>query len=165
MRPHEQKNLLRLKRQRPNTVNSRHARVIPLSRGGLSNCTIAHRADCTPQWVRTLLHRFNDDGLDGITWPLFHQTRGTPRRRLAAGSESEPEERARLMERRDENVSAQLLPPFDPTGRLLLSGGGKGTRIYCDIIGPRLLAPVFDTKSVPAVLTDGQWSGASFVDA
>jgi hypothetical protein len=75
LRPHEQKKLLRLKRQRTNTVNSRHARIVLLSRGGL-----AHQTDCSPQWVRTIVHRFNAAGLDGITWFPFHQTRGTPRK-------------------------------------------------------------------------------------
>jgi hypothetical protein len=31
LRPHEQKKLLRLKRQRTNAVNSRHARIVLLS--------------------------------------------------------------------------------------------------------------------------------------
>jgi transposase len=79
LRPHEQKKLLRLKRQRTNAVNSRHARILLLSRGGLTNRAIAERADCSPQWVRTVIHRFNDDGLDAITWYPFYQARGTPR--------------------------------------------------------------------------------------
>jgi transposase len=83
LRPHEQKKLLRLKRQRTNTVNSRHARIVLLSRGGLANRDIARQTDCTPQWVRTILHRFNDGGLDGITWFPYYQTRGTPRKFLA----------------------------------------------------------------------------------
>src|SRR5437868_1951181 len=83
LRPHEKKKLRRMKRQRTNTVNSRHARIVLLSRGGLSNRAIANRADCTPQWVRTIIHRFNGDGLDGITWYPFYQTRGTPRKFLA----------------------------------------------------------------------------------
>jgi hypothetical protein len=41
VRPHEQKKLHRLKRQRANAVNSRHARIVLLSRGGLANCAIA----------------------------------------------------------------------------------------------------------------------------
>lgn len=80
LRPHEKKKLHRMKRQRTNTVNNRHARIVLLSRGGLSNRDIAHRADCTPQWVRIIIHRFNDDGLDGITWYPFYQVRDTPRK-------------------------------------------------------------------------------------
>lgn len=80
LRPHEQRKLLRMKRQRTNAVNSRHARIVLLSRGGLSNRDIARRADCTPQWVRRVIHRFNDDGLDGITWYPFYQARDTPRK-------------------------------------------------------------------------------------
>src|SRR5215213_3756710 len=68
LRPHEQKKLHRLKRQKTNAVNSRRARILLLSRGGVRNRDIAQRCDCTPQWVRKIIHRFNDHGLDGITW-------------------------------------------------------------------------------------------------
>src|SRR5262249_25610602 len=83
LRPYEQRKLHRLKRQRANAVNGRHARIVLLSRGGLGNRAIARYADCTPQWVRTVIHRFNEDGLDGITWYPFYQTRGAPRKFLA----------------------------------------------------------------------------------
>src|SRR5262245_11123290 len=80
LRPCEQKKLHRLKRQRTNAVNSRHARIVLLSRGGLCNRDIAARAGCSPQWVRRVIHRFNAHGLDGITWyPYFHAS-ATPRR-------------------------------------------------------------------------------------
>ena len=68
LRPYEQKKLHRLKRQKTNAVNSRHARVILLSRGGLRNRDIATRCDCTAHWVRVIIHRFNEHGLDGISW-------------------------------------------------------------------------------------------------
>jgi transposase len=68
LRPYEQKKLHRLKRQKGNAVNSRHSRIILLSRGGVRNRDIATRCDCSPQWVRQILHRFNEHGLDGITW-------------------------------------------------------------------------------------------------
>jgi transposase len=83
LRPHEKKKLLHRKRQRTNTVNSRHARIVLLSRGGLANRDIARQVDCTPQWVRIIIHRFNAAGLDGITWFPSYQTRGTPRKFLA----------------------------------------------------------------------------------
>ena len=79
----EKKKLLRLKRRRTNAVNSRQARIVLLSRGGLANRAIAAQADCTPQWVRIIIHRFNADGLEGITWFPFYQARGTPRKFLA----------------------------------------------------------------------------------
>lgn len=80
LRPYEQKKLHRMKRQRTNAVNSRHARIVLLSRGGLRNRDIALRVGCTPQWVRTIIHRFNTRGLDGISWyPYFHAA-GAPRR-------------------------------------------------------------------------------------
>jgi transposase len=68
LRPYEQKKLRRLKRQKTNAVNSRHARILLLSRGGVRNRDIATRCDCSPQWVRQIIHRFNELGLDGITW-------------------------------------------------------------------------------------------------
>jgi transposase len=68
LRPWEKRKLQRLKRQRTNAVNSRHARIVLLSRGGLRNRAIAARCDCTPQWVRQIIHRFNERGPDGLTW-------------------------------------------------------------------------------------------------
>jgi transposase len=68
LRPYEQKKLRRLKRQKTNAVNSRHARIVLLSRGGIENREIAQRCDCTPQWVRVIIHRFNEYGPEGITW-------------------------------------------------------------------------------------------------
>ena len=79
LRPYEKKKLLRMKRQLANAVNARHARIILLSRGGCSNRAIATRVDCSPQWVRTVLHRFNADGIHGVAWYPFFQTRDTPR--------------------------------------------------------------------------------------
>ena len=63
LHPHERKNLRRMKRQLANQVNRRHARIILLSRGGVRNREIAARVDCTPQWVRVIIHRFNDGGM------------------------------------------------------------------------------------------------------
>ena len=83
LRPHEKQRLLRMKRQRGNTVNSLHARVVLLSRGRVANQEIAARVGYTPQWVRTVIHRFNDDGLDGIVWYPYWQVRDTPRKFLA----------------------------------------------------------------------------------
>jgi transposase len=80
LRPYEQKKLQRMKRQRTNAVNGRHARIILLSRGGLRNRDIALRVGCTPQWVRTIIHRFNAQGLDGITWYPYLHAAGAPRR-------------------------------------------------------------------------------------
>jgi transposase len=72
LRSHEGRKLRRLKRQLSNAVNSRRARIILLSRGGLGNREIAERVGLTPQWVRTIIHRFNTGGVDGITWyPYF----------------------------------------------------------------------------------------------
>jgi transposase len=79
LRPHEKKKLRRMKRQLTNTVNCRHSRIVLLSRGGVSNRAIGARVDCSPQWVRTIIHRFNNDGIDGIAWYPFFQTRDTPR--------------------------------------------------------------------------------------
>ncbi len=83
LRPHEKKRLLRMKRQRANAVNSLHARVLLLSRGRVSNRDIAARVGYSPQWVRTIVHRFNNDGIDGVLWYPYWQVRGTPRKFLA----------------------------------------------------------------------------------
>ncbi len=74
LRPYEKTKLRRLKRQKRNAVNSRNARIIMLSAGGMTNRRIASLVDCSPQWVRQILHRFNDDGIDGITWYPWFQT-------------------------------------------------------------------------------------------
>jgi transposase len=80
LRPYEQGKLHRLKRQRANAVNGRHAGIVLLSRGGLRNRDIARQVGCTPQWVRTVVHRFNEHGLGGITWYPWMHAAGKPRR-------------------------------------------------------------------------------------
>jgi transposase len=80
LRPHEKQKLHLMKRQHCNAVNRLHARVILLSRGGLSNRVIAERVECSPQWVRIVIHRFNADGIDGISWYPYWQVRNTPRK-------------------------------------------------------------------------------------
>jgi transposase len=82
LRPYEKQRLLRMKRQRTNAVNCRHARIVFLSRGCWRNRDIAGAVDCSPQWVRVILRRFNADGVNGIAWYPFFQTRNTPRRFL-----------------------------------------------------------------------------------
>jgi transposase len=82
LRPHEKKRLLHLKRQHANAVNSRHARIILLSRGGRSNRVIANEVDCSPQWVRAVIHRFNADGILGILWYPFFNACDEPRKFL-----------------------------------------------------------------------------------
>lgn len=76
LRPHEKKRLLRMKRQHANAVNSLHARVVLLSRGRVCNRDIATRIGYSAQWVRTVIHRFNDQGIDGITWYPWFQVHG-----------------------------------------------------------------------------------------
>jgi transposase len=83
LHPYEREKLYRMKRQLANQVNSRHARIVLLSRGGIRNREIAARTDCAPQWVRIILHRFNDDGIEGIAWYPCFQTRSGPRKFLA----------------------------------------------------------------------------------
>jgi hypothetical protein len=41
---------------------------------------IAERVDCSPQWARIIIHRFNADGIDGISWYPYRQVRNTPRK-------------------------------------------------------------------------------------
>jgi transposase len=76
LRPYEKRKLHRLKRQRRNAVNSRNARMIMLAVGGRCNRVIADMVGCSAQWVRHIIHRFNDNGIDGITWYPWFQVRG-----------------------------------------------------------------------------------------
>ena len=46
-----------------------------LSSGHLSNAAIAEMVDCTATWVRQIIHRFNDDGIDGISYYPWFQGR------------------------------------------------------------------------------------------
>ena len=78
--PYEREKLQRMKRQSTNAVNSRHGRIILLSRGGLSNAEIARRADCSAAWVRRIIHRFNDGGVPAIEWYPYYCTGGGPRK-------------------------------------------------------------------------------------
>jgi hypothetical protein len=75
LRPYEKIKLRRLKKQRRNAVNSRNARNIMLSVGQRCNRVVAEMAGCSAQWVRQVIHRFNDYGIDGITWYPWFQTR------------------------------------------------------------------------------------------
>jgi hypothetical protein len=64
-------------------VNSSHARIILLSSGGVTNRQIAELVDRTPQWVREIIHRFNQGGLGAIEWYPYWQPRGTARKFFA----------------------------------------------------------------------------------
>src|SRR5437588_1978101 len=75
VRPYEKVKLRRLKKQRRNAVNSRNARIILLAVSQRRNRDIAAMVGCSAQWVRQIMHRFNDDGIDGITWYPWFQTR------------------------------------------------------------------------------------------
>src|SRR5579859_7067625 len=75
LRPYEKIKLRRLKRQRRNAVNSRNARIIMLALGGRRHRVIAEMVGCSAQWVRQIIHRFNDDGINGITWLPWFQVR------------------------------------------------------------------------------------------
>jgi transposase len=83
LRPHEAKKLCRMKHQRGNAVNALHARIILLSRGRLASPAIADRVDCSSQWVRIIIHRFNADGIEGVSWYAYWQVRDTPRKFVA----------------------------------------------------------------------------------
>jgi len=80
LKPWERHKLKRMKRQKTNSVNRLHARIILLSRGGLNNSNIASHCDCTPAWVRQIIHRFNHGGLDTIMWYPYYCTRAGPRK-------------------------------------------------------------------------------------
>ena len=78
LRPGEGRKLQRLKRQLSNAVNCRHARIILLSRGRVCNREIASRVGCSPQWVRKVIHRFNQGGIDAISWYPYYSARAGP---------------------------------------------------------------------------------------
>lgn len=75
LRPHEKIKLRRLIRQRRNAVNSRNARIIMFAVGNQRNAVIAATVGCTATWVRQTIHRFNEDGIAGITWYPWFQSR------------------------------------------------------------------------------------------
>ena len=83
LRAFEKTRLHRMKRQHSNAVNRLHARVILLSRGKVRNRDIAVRVGCTPQWVRSIIHRFNAGGILAILWFPCWQASCGPRRFLA----------------------------------------------------------------------------------
>jgi len=83
LKPWEKHKLKRMKRQKTNSVNCLHARIILLSRGGLNNSEIASRCGCTPSWVRQIIHRFNHGGIEAITWYPYYCARAGPRRFFA----------------------------------------------------------------------------------
>ena len=84
LKPYERQKLHKMKRQLSSQVNSRHARIILLSTGGVRNREIATLADCSPQWVRIIIHRFNAEGIDALTWyPFYLDHTGQPRKFFA----------------------------------------------------------------------------------
>jgi len=83
LKPWERHKLKRMKRQKTNAVNHLHARIILLSRSGLNNREIAFRCGCTPTWVRKIIHRFNDSGVDGIAWYPYYCAQAGPRKFFA----------------------------------------------------------------------------------
>lgn len=80
LRPWESRTLHQMKRQTSNAVNSRHARMILLSVGGVRNRDIAERAGCTPTLVRRIIHRFNDGDIEAIEWYPYYCRRDGPRK-------------------------------------------------------------------------------------
>jgi transposase len=83
LRPWESGKLQRMKRQLTNAVNSRHAQIILLSRGGLPNSAIAEGVGCSAAWVRAILHRFNGGGIEAITWYPYYCAPAGPRKFMA----------------------------------------------------------------------------------
>ena len=83
LHPWEGRRLRHMKQERANGVNSRHAQVILLSRGGLRNREIAERAGYTPTWVRKIICRFNTGGTDAITWYPYFCNQAGPRKFFA----------------------------------------------------------------------------------
>ena len=72
LRPYERRKLKSMKQQLTNAVNRLHANIILSSRRGERNAHIARQCGCSPTWVRQIIHRFNDGGIDLITWYPYH---------------------------------------------------------------------------------------------
>ncbi|HZZ82669.1 MAG TPA: hypothetical protein VFE62_29495 [Gemmataceae bacterium] len=85
LRPYEKIKLHPLKKLRRNTVNSRNARIILIAVNHPPNRRIAEMAVCSVQWVRQIIHRFNDHGIDGITW--YASVADTHRRQRISAAE------------------------------------------------------------------------------
>jgi len=83
LRPYEAQKLKSMKRQKTNSVNCLHARTILLSRSGCTNRQIAEQCGCTPTWVRKIIHRFNQGGIDAICWYPYYCARAGPRKFFA----------------------------------------------------------------------------------
>jgi transposase len=81
--PYEREKLHRMKRQSTNAVNSRHARIVLLTRGGVANAEIARMVGYSDAWVRQIIHRFNEGGIDAIVWYPYYCTYGAPRKFFA----------------------------------------------------------------------------------
>jgi transposase len=72
LRPYERRKLKSMKQQLTNAVNRLHATIILSSRRGDTNAQIARQCGCSPTWVRQIIHRFNDGGIDLITWYPYY---------------------------------------------------------------------------------------------
>jgi transposase len=81
--PYEREKLQRMKRQSTNAVNSRHARMVLLSRGGVANAEVGRMVGCTATWVRQIIHRFNAGGIDAIAWYPYYCAHGASRKFFA----------------------------------------------------------------------------------
>ncbi len=94
-------------------ANSRHApgdlifraRIISLSWQSLRTAEIAEELGCHPKTVRTHLHRFNSEGIDGL------------------GDRPGAGRKPRLTELERSRIIA--LPRTEPPGRLVRGGGGE----------------------------------------
>lgn len=81
--PYEVDKLKGMKRQSTNAVNSRHARIILLSRGGVRNAEIGRLVDYSGAWVRQIIHRFNEGGVPAMAWYPYYCAHGTARKFFA----------------------------------------------------------------------------------
>ena len=81
--PPERRRLRSMERAKGNAVKAKRARVILLSAKGRSTREIAEAVGYTVQWVRKVIHRFNEGGLKAIDWDPGAGKRGR-RRKLSA---------------------------------------------------------------------------------
>ncbi len=79
-KPYEKQKLHHMKRSKTNLVNNRHARIVLLSQGGNTNLLIANQCDCSTTWVRKIIHRYNQGGIDAIVWFPYYCGHSEPRK-------------------------------------------------------------------------------------
>jgi len=86
LRPHEGKKLLALVRQAKDAIASRRAEVILAAVQGDSPPEVAQRLFFTPDYVRKVIHAFNEQGVESLR---AHYTNGGAKKKILPEHESQ----------------------------------------------------------------------------